>query len=421
MSTEKILFNTVTKRAADRLLPKQAEAFGLLFQLSGLVTVEVKHPDNDTRFGIVHGGHIYTHPELSELLGYSEGTFRRLFSELKSAGSIVVQRLSKGYRLATVDSYKPSKTFPQKDVTTYPWLLKSKRTRQKRLLKSEQSDCSNIGDQTPNMGDHLLKYEQSLTTQNPITPCKPKAYKGAGASDRNSNMTQEREREIESKKNPYPPSSFSKSNRQDTNELRAHPEYPEAKALVQKLIARGQNRSIIFGNAAKVNLLTALLEDPQVLLWEREVLFHVFDAVADSLPLNDDIDRTAAAGRIATGYVAALLGDGTKANARDAYFRDKAKMAATMAKIARETEALHDEQRQMREEDAAGDEFLAWEEQHGGLDCNMLEFNPSNPSVFERWQIREQISDAYAEDKKVLQQRLTKLRQQTQEVSTNAN
>ena len=128
----------------------------MLFQLSGLVTVEVKHPDNDTRFGIVHGGHIYTHPELSELLGYSEGTFRRLFSELKSAGSIVVQRLSKGYRLATVDSYKPSKTFPQKDVTTYPWLLKSKRTRQKRLLKSEQSDCSNIGDQTPNMGDHLL-------------------------------------------------------------------------------------------------------------------------------------------------------------------------------------------------------------------------------------------------------------------------
>jgi hypothetical protein len=159
--------------------------------------------------------------------------------------------------------------------------------------------------------------------------------------------------------------------------------------------------------------LSELLDDPQVLSWEPKILFHAFDTFVASLQLEDAIDLSAAAGRIATGYVPALVGDGTGPNFRDAHFQDKRNREATLERVARDNRAIQEEFRQKAEEDAAGQAFLKWESEHGGgLDCDMSGFTPSNSSAFERWLLREQMEGAYAEEKAAMQNKLTELRSQ---------
>jgi hypothetical protein len=220
-------------------------------------------------------------------------------------------------------------------------------------------------------------------------------------------------KEQEGERITAPLSSFSgtKPLGQDISQLRRHPQYEPAKALVKKLVARAQNYcSVVFGKQAVTDLLAALLDDPQIIAWEQEVLFQVFDHFADSLPSNDDIDRTAAAGRIAAGYVAALLGDGTQPNAREKYFRKKTSLAAAYAQAEREAVAIREENRQIQEENNAGKAFLRWESENGGIACDSSGYVPTDESAFNRWLLRDQMTDAYAAEKKVLQTRLEEMR-----------
>lgn len=277
-----VLFNSVTNRIADILIPQDTEAFSLYFRLSGLVTVEIPDPKNNRKFGLLHGGKIYTIGEWARLCKFPEGSYRRLFGVLKNKYSLVIQRLGRaGYSLAIVDSYKPSKTFPQTTIDRYPWLLTNKQPVPKRLRRNKQQGCEELSNEVARnlatICQDLSNHPQDLSNLNgvniPQLPLVSDSYKEQRAGDMTVDMTVNREGEIESKK---------------TTPARSKSSKPRGQEQVQSIlqIAKAIAQDASFSTKA-VSTLEALCRDSDFTLPELKIAVKARTEAMDEFQLKN--------------------------------------------------------------------------------------------------------------------------------------
>jgi hypothetical protein len=405
--------------------------------------VEIQDPSNPSaHLGIVCVNNVY---ELSdEVLSaatngrISPDSFSRGRSKLQQAGEIVQKTKQHGQYIVVVNSVKlQSKTYTYYPAhPRYQWIFEIDRFKDYRPAVNEVSE--NRVPEPPAVGEnHAPGRENRVPESENRVP--EVIFRVPETSGRLKNqqdaplgieLGKNKEGIREEQQSHSSSTNAPQSGQVDIGELRRHPEYKRASDLVRKLVARATKSGITFTNKPKTELLADLLEQLEALNYSDDVCLACLDDLINDLQHDDgDNDHFAmkqGASRIASSFVPKLLGDGQTKGFAETHLKNKADIASTKEKIEEEAWAIHRELAQRKEEEAAGEEFVAWEQLHGGLRLDgsdgSSEFISSNPSAFERWQIREQMEGVYPEERTKLQAKLDGMRRSAQpQVEENNN
>jgi len=180
----------------------------------------------------------------------------------------------------------------------------------------------------------------------------------------------------------------------------------QVKRLASKIAARCMSLNVTLSEKGMDTLRNELAEAP---IFDDDIWLYAAGEIIDTLSKadNDGFAFKQAGTKVPAMIVPAVVGDGSGTETVVDRYRWHRELPATMARQRAEMQSqVASDMAAIQEENDARDEYEAWVAERG-LDDG---FEPTNPSIYRRYVLRESLRAGYEVDRAAAQKRLDELR-----------